>query len=167
MNNIRFIFSTVVLLVMQLVIFNNIQLHSYIYINIYILSIFIIPYRYRPIPVMLYGFILGLFMDLADHTMGIHAFATTLIAYLRPRLLVLTSTREHIDDVHGKQSINNFGWFFKYILIMTLIFNVVLVMGETFSFSNILNTLMRILFSSVVSLLFMTCYYFIAIKQKQ
>lgn len=166
MSNLRFIVNTLILIAMQLIIFNNIQLHSYIYINVYILSIFIIPYHYRTIPVLIYGFLLGLFMDINAHTMGVHAAATTLIAYLRPRLLVLTSTREQIDDIHGKQSINNFGWFFKYVSIMTLLFNIVLIITETFSFTNFLNTLLRIIFSYSVSLVFIFSYYFVAIKQR-
>lgn len=167
MSNLRFIVNTLLLIAMQLIIFNNIQLHSYIYINVYILSIFIIPYHYRMIPVLIYGFILGLFMDICANTMGVHAVATTLIAYLRPRLLVLTSTREQIDDIHGKQSINNFGWFFKYVFVMTLLFNIVLIIAETFSFSNFTNTILRIIFSSAVSLAFIVSYYFIAIKRRQ
>ncbi len=113
MSNIKFVIHLFVLLLLQLTILDNIQLHSYVYINIYILAIYILPYRLRNATILFFGFFLGLFVDLANHTMGIHAAATTLLAYIRPRLLMLTSNREQIDDIQGKQKISDFGWFFK------------------------------------------------------
>ena len=92
MSNIKFVIHLFVLLLLQLTILDNIQLHSYVYINIYILAIYILPYRLRNATILFFGFFLGLFVDLANHTMGIHAAATTLLAYIRPRLLMLTST---------------------------------------------------------------------------
>lgn len=167
MSNIKFFVHLLILLLIQLTILDNIQLHSYVYINLYILAIYILPYRIRNATILFFGFFLGLFIDLANHTMGIHAAATTLIAYIRPRLLMLTSNREQIDDIQGKQKISDFGWFFKYILISTSIYNVVLILGEAFSFHNFLITLLRILFSTLASTFFILLYYFIALKKKQ
>lgn len=167
MSNIKFILHLFILLLLQLTILDNIQIHSYIYINIYILAVYILPYRLRNATILFFGFFLGLFIDLANNTMGIHAAATTLIAYIRPRLLMLTSNREQIDDIQGKQKISDFGWFFKYVLISTTIFNAVLILGEAFSFANFLITLMRIGCSTLVSTFFILLYYFIALKKKQ
>ena len=99
--------------------------------------------------------------------MGIHAAATTLLAYIRPRLLMLTSNREQIDDIQGKQKISDFGWFFKYVFISTAIFNTVLILCETFSVHNFVITGLRILFSTLASTFFILLYYFIALNKKQ
>ena len=72
MSNIKFVIHLFVLLLLQLTILDNIQLHSYVYINIYILAIYILPYRLRNATILFFGFFLGLFVDLANHTMGIH-----------------------------------------------------------------------------------------------
>ncbi len=93
MSNLKFFLHLVMLLLLQLTILDNIQLHSYVYINIYILAIYILPYRLPNATILFFGVFLGFFLDLANHTMGIHAAATTLIAYIRPRLLMLTSSR--------------------------------------------------------------------------
>lgn len=167
MSNLKFFVHLFILLLLQLMILDNVQLHSYIYINIYILAIYILPYRLRNATILFFGFFLGLFIDLANHTMGIHAAATTLIAYMRPRLLMLTSNREQIDDIQGKQKISDFGWFFKCVLVSTTIFNMVLVLCEAFSFNNFLITLLRILCSTLASTFFILLYYFIALKKKQ
>ena len=93
MTNVKFFVNLIALLIIQLAILDNIQLHSYVYINIYILAIYILPYRLSKASILLFGFFLGLFIDLANNTMGIHAAASTLIAYIRPRLLMLTGNR--------------------------------------------------------------------------
>lgn len=167
MSNLKYILHLLILLLLQLTIFDNIQLHSYTYINIYILAIYILPYRLYKITILLTGFFLGCVVDFANHTMGIHAAAATLIAYLRPRLLMLTSNREEIGDIQGKQKISNFGWFFKYILISTTIFNMALILCETFSFHNLGITLLRMVCSTIISVFFILLYYFIALKKKQ
>ncbi|MDE7374939.1 MAG: rod shape-determining protein MreD [Odoribacter sp.] len=167
MSNLKFFLHLFMLLLLQLAILDNIQLHSYVYINVYILAIYILPYRLRDATILLFGFLVGLFMDFANNTMGIHAAATTLLAYMRPRLLILTSNREQIDDIQGKQRISDFGWFFKYVLVSTFIFNIVLIFCEAFSFHNFLITLLRILCSTLASVFFILLYYFIALKQRQ
>lgn len=167
MNNIKYFIHVVCLFLIQLTIMDNIQLHSYIYINIYILAIYILPYKLKKTSILLIAFLLGLMVDLANNTMGIHAAATTFIAYIRPKLLQLTSNREQIADIHGAQKISNFSWFFKYTLISTLTFNIVLVMAESFTFANFHITVLRILCSTVVSCFFILLYYFIALKKKQ
>lgn len=167
MNNVKYLIHLVIISVLQIVIVDNIHLGSYFYINIYILAIFILPYKVKGILLLLFGFLLGFLMDLADNTVGIHAAASTLLAYVRPRLLLLTSTREELDEAHGVQRLTDFGWFFKYSFLSTLLFNIVLVFAEAFTFNDIVITLIRIILSTFISLLFILLYYFIGIKKVQ
>lgn len=167
MSNVKFFVHLLMLLVIQLTILDNIQLHSYVYINIYVLAIYILPYRLQPVMILFFGFLLGLFVDLANNTMGVHTAATTLLAYIRPRLLMLTSNCEQLEDIQGKQKISEFGWFFKYVLVSTFVFNVVLMFCEAFTFRNFLITLLRIVCSTGASIFFILLYYFIALKKKQ
>lgn len=166
MNNVTYFIHLLILLFVQLTILDNIQIHSYVYINIYVLAIYILPYRIQKIAILLFGFLLGFFVDLANHTMGIHTAATTLLAYIRPRLLLFTSNREQLDELHGRQKISEFNWFFKYILLNNAIFNFALILCEAFSFNNLFITLVRIVCSTLISTLFMLLYYFIALKKK-
>ena len=98
--------------------------------------------------------------------MGIHAAATTLLAYIRPRLLMLTSNREQIDDIQGKQKISDFGWFFKYVFISTAIFNTVLILCETFSVHNFVITGLRILFQHFSFYFFHLAILFYSFEEK-
>lgn len=167
MNNLKYLIHVLCLLIIQFIIMDNIQLHSYIYINIYILAIYILPYNLKKATILIIAFLLGLLIDLGNNTMGIHAAATTFIAYLRPKLLMFTSNREHIDDIQGAQKISNFSWFFKYVVISTLAFNIVLILTEAFTFANLGISFLRIIFSTIASCFFILLYYFIALKKKQ
>lgn len=167
MTNSKFFIHLLILLLIQLILLDNIQIHSYVYINLYILSIYILPYRWSKLAVLFFGFCLGIFVDIVNHTMGIHTAATTLIAFMRPQLLLLTSNREQISDIQGRQQISEFAWFFKYVVINTLVFNSVLILCETFSLQNFSITLLRISCSTLASILFILLYYFIALKEKK
>ena len=167
MNNINYLIHLLILSLLQIVIVDNIHLGSYFYLNIYILAIFLLPYKLKGVPLLLFGFLLGLLMDFADNTVGIHAAASTFVAYIRPRLLQLTSTREELEDAHGVQGLTDFRWFLKYSFMSTLLFNVVLIFAEAFTFRDILITMIRIILSTFISMLFMLLYYFIGIKRSQ
>ncbi|MCQ4874931.1 rod shape-determining protein MreD [Butyricimonas paravirosa] len=167
MNNINYLIHLLILSLLQIVIVDNIHLGSYFYFNIYILAIFLLPYKLKGVPLLLFGFLLGLLMDFADNTVGIHAAASTFVAYIRPRLLQLTSTREELEDAHGVQGLTDFRWFLKYSFMSTLLFNVVLIFAEAFTFRDILITMIRIILSTFISMLFMLLYYFIGIKRAQ
>ncbi len=167
MNNISYFIHLLILSFLQIVIVDNIHIGSYFYLNIYILALFILPYKVKGIPLLLFGFFLGLLMDFADNTVGIHAAACTFTAYIRPRLLQLTSTREEIDDMHGGQGITDVRWFLKYSFISTLLFNTILIFAEAFTFSDVFLSIIRIILSTFISMLFMTLYYFIGIKKVQ
>jgi hypothetical protein len=131
-----------------------------------VLAIYILPYRWSHATILIFGFLLGLSIDLVNHTMGIHAMSTTFLAYIRPRLLLLTFNNEQLDDIHGKQKIGEFRWFFKYALISTVLFNIIMIFSEVFSFQNMMITLLRILCSTFCSLFFMMVYYFITLKKR-
>ena len=167
MNNINYLIHLLILSLLQIVIVDNIHLGSYFYLNIYILAIFLLPYKLKGVPLLLFGFLLGLLMDFADNTVGIHAAASTFVAYIRHRLLQLTSTREELEDAHGVQGLTDFRWFLKYSFMSTLLFNVVLIFAEAFTFRDILITMIRIILSTFISMLFMLLYYFIGIKRAQ
>ena len=167
MNNINYLIHLLILSLLKIVIVDNIHLGSYFYFNIYILAIFLLPYKLKGVPLLLFGFLLGLLMDFADNTVGIHAAASTFVAYIRPRLLQLTSTREELEDAHGVQGLTDFRWFLKYSFMSTLLFNVVLIFAEAFTFRDILITMIRIILSTFISMLFMLLYYFIGIKRAQ
>ena len=167
MSNLNFLVHLFVLLLLQLGIFDNIQFNSYVYINIYVLAIYLLPYRVRNAGILVFGCLLGIVADLANNTMGVHMGAATLVAYLRPYLLQHTSNREQVDELQDQQRSRDFKWFFRYMALSTLIFNTALILGETFSLGNFHITLMRICCSTLASVFFILLYYWVAVRRRK
>jgi len=162
MNRTNYFIHLFILCILQILIMNDIHLGPYVYINIYILAIYILPYKLKGVLLLLYGFLLGLFMDLVNNTPGLHAAATTFVAYVRPWLLLLVTNREDLED--GRNLVTS-SWFLKYSGLSTLLFYGVLTFVEAFTFSNFHITCLRLVLSTLASWLFILLYYFIALKK--
>ena len=83
------IISFILLVLVQVLALNNIQFLGYINPYIYILFILSLPVRLPQWITLLLGFVLGLTIDTFSNTMGTHAFATVLIAFLRNGIIKL------------------------------------------------------------------------------
>ena len=74
MNGAKYWIHVVCLFIIQLTILDNIQLHSYVYINIYILAILVLPYVMKELTVLFLAFLFCLIVDLANNLSLIHIF---------------------------------------------------------------------------------------------
>jgi len=82
-NILRF----VLLILVQVLIFNNLNFFGYINPMVYILFLYWYPIREKRALFILLSFLLGLMVDWFSDTMAIHAAATVTIAYLRPMIM--------------------------------------------------------------------------------
>lgn len=167
MNRTKYFIHILILLVIQLIILDNIQLNSYLYVNIYILIVLIAPYHFNKMSVLLIGFFTGLLMDFVNNTMGIHTASATLIAYVCPKIAYsLTGGGEQSDNLQNVHRVTHVEWLLKYVFSLVFFFNVVLIFTEAFSFANIKISLLRILYSSLASAFCVCLYYLIALRRK-
>ena len=83
LNSLRF----VVFLLLQLLIFNNINLFGYLNPYPYILFILLYPVNNNKSILLLGSFTLGILLDMFCNTGGIHTIASLFLAYIRPTLL--------------------------------------------------------------------------------
>ncbi len=81
-NILRFI----LLLTAQVLVFSNINFLGYINPYPYILFVLLYPVNGNKSSLLLSSFALGLLIDLFSDSGGIHATATTFLAYIRPNL---------------------------------------------------------------------------------
>lgn len=147
-NIIRF----VVLVVAQILIINHIRLGGYVHPYIYLIFVMLLPLNTPGWQLLLAGFGIGLVIDLFMGTLGMHAGATTMMAFCRPSIVRLVSgsmkmemNREpHIDQL-------GFPWYLRYTFCMVLVHNFTYFMMEGFSFHLVGQALLRILISVPVS----------------
>ncbi len=151
-NIIEFLSWFAGLVILQVLLFNNIQIAGVINPFLYIYLIIALPIHINRISLILAGFILGLVVDVFSNTWGIHAMATTLIAFLRPYVLNLFFTQEEMDRVMPRFRLMG-GNYINYIVSLVFIHHLVLFFLEAFSFSCFWLVLLKVFVSSLITIL--------------
>ena len=90
-------FRFVLLVMVQGLIFNHINLFNYINPFVYILFIILFPVRKNIAPFLILSFLLGLSVDFFSDSGGIHAAASTFIAFIRLPYLNFILGRSDFD----------------------------------------------------------------------
>lgn len=160
---IRNIIRFAVLVLLQILILNNIQISGHIVPYFYILFILLMPFETPNWLLLVTAFALGLSVDLFAHTPGMHAAATVFMAFVRPYVLRLSAPRDGYETgSFPRLYYYGFKWFLRYTVILVLTHHFVLFYIEVFRFSEFFSTLLRVLLSSLFSvILIMLSQYFI------
>lgn len=151
-NIIRFI----VLVLLQVFVLNRIMLYDLINPYLYLLFILLLPINIPRPALLLLGLATGLVMDMFMNTMGMHAAACVLIAYLRPFVLNILSPQGGYETAGSAKSPSlgtlGFAPFAIYATTLILIHHTAYFVLEVFGFSNLFYLLLKILLSSAVTL---------------
>nr|WP_299227225.1 rod shape-determining protein MreD [uncultured Psychroserpens sp.] len=154
MNSLNFnsILRFIVLILAQVLIFNNINFMGYINPYPYILFILLFPVNNNRTLFLFLSFMLGLFVDIFSDSGGVNAAACVTIAFIRPAVLKFT-----FGMIYEHQNIkfNNteFGNRIIYFSILTVIHHFVMFLLEVFNISNIILILQKTLFSSIFTII--------------
>ena len=158
----------VVLVLLQVLVINHIRLGGYVHPYIYLIFIMLLPFSTPKWQLLILGFALGLTIDLFTGTPGLHAGATTLMAFCRPSIIKLVSGNQKFENI-TEPNLGQLGgiWFFRYALCMVLIHHFALFFLESFSFSLMGQVLLRILLSVPVSIFLIIMILFIFKTEKR
>lgn len=159
-NIIKYGLYAVILVLVQLLACNNIQFSGYINPYVYLLFILILPVDTPSWLLLLVTFLMGLIIDVFSGTFGLHAFATTFIAFIRPTVLGLIAPHDGYQSSQSGLSIGSYGfkWFLIYSSILVFVHHFVLFFLEVFRMTNFFNTFLRVLLSSIFSVLFILLF---------
>ena len=160
MNRVLQYFAAfVVLIVLQLLIFNNIEFSGYVNPYIYVMFILILPMAIPSWILLLLSFLTGSVIDIFSGTMGVHAFATVMAGFVRPWVLSLNITAEASEpDMSPSSHASGLRWFFIYTVTVVFIHHFWLFFVEVFSFNNFFHTLLRVLLSTAVTTFFIILF---------
>jgi len=162
----KYIAMFMVLVLIQVLILNNIQVSGLINPYIYILFILLLPFTIPGYFLLGIAFILGITIDIFNNTLGVHAGATVLIAFLRPEIAKLVSSREIIEKGNTPNMTQlGFASFLKYVVICVLIHHLFLFYAEAFSFGGFIETFVRYILSSIFSILLILGSQFVIFKK--
>ena len=159
----KYLLYFIVLILAQLLIFNNIEFSGYINPYVYVLFILLLPFTTPRIVLLICGFVLGLIIDLFMGTPGVHSSATVLMAFSRAWVMALFSPREgYQSGTYPRLADFGLEWFVKYTVMLVLIHHFALFYLEVFSFHHFFSTLFRVFLSSVLtSLIIIFSQYFV------
>jgi hypothetical protein len=143
------------LILLQLLIFNNIQFSGYVNPYVYVMFILILPLTIPSWVLLLLSFLTGFTIDIFSGTMGVHTFATVMAGFVRPWILSLNVALEASNPGTSPSSyISGRRWFLIYVLTVVLVHHFSLFYVEVFSFSGFFRTFLRVLLSTTVTTFF-------------
>ena len=149
-----FLFRFLILILVQVVVLNNVQFSGFINPFVYIMFIMMLPVRMPKTFLLLAAFLTGLVVDVFSNTMGMHAAACVFMAYVRPTVLRIMAPRDGYET-ESSPSVKELGftWFLIYAATLTFIHHFILFYIEVFRFSEFFTTFLRVLLSSIATLL--------------
>ena len=116
------ILSFFVYLLAQALIFNKFVLFGTAHAYVYVGFLLTLPIELATIPGMLIGLALGLGVDSFMNTFGLHAAASVLLMYLRPRLLSgLTPQGGYPSGALPRPNYLGLSWFLSFALPLIFI----------------------------------------------
>jgi len=108
---------------------------------------------------VLIGFLMGFAIDIFYNSMGLHAFATVLISYLRNKWMsVITPQGGYDSGDSPTMSANGVQWFLVYSIPLVFIHHLVLFFAEAFGFEMFWFTMLKVigsLFFTITVILFL------------
>lgn len=145
------IFRFVLLLAVQIIVFNNMNFLGYISPYPYLLFIILFPVNGNKFGLLAASFFLGLGMDLFSNSAGFHTTACIVLAYFRPYLFKVAFGLSYeyqtikMNDILTPER-------FTFLLLSVFMHHIILFILEVFKFSLVFDILLRTLLSSIFTL---------------
>lgn len=151
----------VLLIIVQILIFNKLNFFGFINPLIYILFIYWYPIKENRTTFLIVSFLLGLCVDIFTDTLAINAAATVTIAYFRPVLMRFVFGVNY-EFQSFKLNSSTKAQQFTFLALLIVIHHLTYFILEIFSFSNSLlilqKTLVIGLSTLILSLLFISLF---------
>lgn len=162
------IFRFLLLVLLQVLLLNKINLYGYLNPFVYILFILLLPFETPGWLLLLISFITGLTIDLFSGVPGLHTAATVLAGFARPAVIKLVGDRDEYNT-SMYPSLPNMGlkWFLTYTAILVFIHHAALNFLDVFSFTEFFRTFLRVIISSIFTVLFIILIEYIFVSRKE
>jgi len=152
---LRYSLIFVLLILLQVLLFNNIEFSGFVNPYVYIMFILLLPFEIPSWLLLIISFFTGLIIDFFCGSPGMHASATLLAGFVRPHVLRGISPRDGYEPGSDPSMfIYGFTWFLLYTVIIVLIHHLALFYLEVFRFTDFFRTLLRVILSSLFSISF-------------
>lgn len=162
----KYILIFVLCIVLQVLIFNEMQISRFLNPSFYVLFILLLPFETPKWLQLISAFLLGIIIDAFTNTPGMNTAAIVFMAFLRPLVLKLTSPREGYEaGTFPRISQMGFSWFLKYSLILVTFHQFALYFIEAMSFNFVGMTLLVALTNTIITVFFVIVSQYIMFKR--
>jgi len=151
--SIQLVLLFILLIFLQVWLFNNIHLFGYATPLLYIYFLIKLPISMNRNIVVLLSALLGFIIDIFGGTLGLSMMVMTLVGFLRYYLLRLFAPRDIFDDYFPSFSVFGKNLFMRYAGTVTLIQIFLLYTIESFSLFNPWLLFLRITSSFILTIL--------------
>ncbi len=144
----------IVYVLVQVVLLKNLVLFDSAFCFLYVAFILLLPFELSTVFIVLIGFLVGFTIDIFYSSMGLHAFASVLMGYLRNYWLSVI-TPQGGYDVGNSPTIasNGVQWFLVYAIPLVFIHHFVLFFLEASGFDMFWFTMLKIMGSLMFTMI--------------
>jgi rod shape-determining protein MreD len=158
MRYVNHVFWFLGLIALQVFVLDHVHFLGFFLPVLYIYALLRWPADMSTSLVLIFGFFMGLSMDVFSNTPGLHASATTLIAFLRYPTLRLFVSKEDLGNKDVSQDSLGIAAFWKYAVLLVVIHHTTLFLLESFSFVQGWLLLVKIPACCILTLLFIFAF---------
>jgi len=147
---LRFGLIFILLVLLQVLMFNNIQFSGYVNPYVYIMFILLLPVEIPSWLLLLLSFGTGMIIDIFSTSPGMHSSASLMAGFVRPYVLRFISPRDGYEPgATPSMFVYGFRWFLLYTVIIVLVHHTTLFYLEVFRLTDFFRTLLRVILSTV------------------
>jgi len=148
----------ILIMVLQVLLFDRLQLWGVCHPYIYILCLLMMPITLTHTADMIIGAAVGLVMDICCNSLGIHMASCILIMFIRPFLLgLIVNDKDRLNEQICLKALGPEAMI-KYVVILVLIHHLTVFSLAAWSWSYIGFVLLETLVSSTVTILVIMGY---------
>ena len=141
----------ILVMLLQVLLFDQLQLLGVCHPYIYILCLMMMPVTLPHNVDMIIGALVGVVMDIFCNSLGVHTAACILIMFIRP--YIISSMVNDIDRLNEAISMHVLGMenMIKYVLILVFVHHAVVFLLAAWSWSHIGFVLIETIVSGIIS----------------
>jgi hypothetical protein len=167
-NLISYAFLVLILGLIQVFFLKNLALFGLAFGFLYVLGILILPTSIQTIPLMVIAFLLGLTVDVFYETIGMHAASATLLAFLRPAWLKVTSPSGGYEETEEPSLFElGPGRFISYSFPLIMVYSLVFFMADQWGTGGFFGVITKSILSSIFTTFLVILVQLLLFKRKR
>ena len=148
----------ILVMLLQVLLFDQLQLWGVCHPYIYILCLMMMPITLPHNVDMLIGAGVGLLMDVFCNSLGVHTAACIMLMFIRPYLIgAIVNDKDRLNEQISLRSIGMEA-LIKYVVILVLVHHLMVFMLAAWSWSHFGFVLLETLVSSIITCLIILGY---------